>query len=128
MPSVSPAQHRLMEAVDHGWHKPGGGGPSRAVAHEFVTADKGRSFASGGPVNKGYLGKSESFAAGGPVLGRTTDFMKTPDTFRGKLQPNPPNQSSDENWGKGAKGPKGDGGPAAPSGKDKSEKPVLPRK
>jgi len=78
-------------------------------------------------MNKGYLGKTESYAQGGAVLGRSTDFMKTPDTFRGKLQPNPPNQATDENWGKGAKGKKGDGGPAAPAAKSKSEKPIKPR-
>lgn len=133
MPYKSRAQQRWA-------HTPAGekalGGPAKV--HEWDQVSKGHygslpehvsTHAGGGVVsNKGYLGKSESFAAGGPVLGRTTDFMKTPDTFRGSLQPNPPNQASDENWGKGAKGPKGDGGPAAPSGKDKSEKPVLPRK
>lgn len=40
MPSKSPAQHRLMEAVAHGWKKPGGGGPTKAVASEFVAADE----------------------------------------------------------------------------------------
>jgi hypothetical protein len=42
MPSKSPAQARLMRAVSHGWHKPGGGGPSVAVAKEFVAADKAK--------------------------------------------------------------------------------------
>jgi len=41
MPSKSEAQARLMAAVAHGWRKPGGGGPSRAVAEEFNQADKG---------------------------------------------------------------------------------------
>lgn len=40
MPSVSRAQKRLMDAVAHGWHKPGGGGPSVKVAKDFVAADK----------------------------------------------------------------------------------------
>lgn len=35
-------QHRLMEAVKHGWHKPGGGGPSVAVATEFANADEAK--------------------------------------------------------------------------------------
>jgi len=39
MPSKSKAQARLMAAVAHGWHKPGGGGPSRKVAKEFNRAD-----------------------------------------------------------------------------------------
>jgi len=40
MPSKSPAQARLMRAVSHGWNKPGGGGPTRAVAKEFVESDR----------------------------------------------------------------------------------------
>lgn len=43
MPSTSPAQARLMAAVAHGWHKPGGGGPPVAVAKEFNQADAARS-------------------------------------------------------------------------------------
>ena len=43
MPSQSASQARLMAAVAHGWHKPGGGGPSRAVAEDFNQADKGHS-------------------------------------------------------------------------------------
>ena len=31
-----------MAAIAHGWHKPGGGGPSVKVAKEFNQADKGR--------------------------------------------------------------------------------------
>ena len=42
MPSKSPAQARLMQAVAHGWHKPGGGGPPVSVAKEFVAADKAK--------------------------------------------------------------------------------------
>ena len=38
MPSKSPEQARLMRAVAHGWHKPGGG-PSQKVAKEFMLAD-----------------------------------------------------------------------------------------
>ena len=90
MPSTSPAQARLMAAVAHGWHKPGGGGPPVSVAKEFNQADAGHhAFAQGGPVtNKGYLGKSTGYAAGGPVLGRTRDFTKIPDQFTdGRLPP-----------------------------------------
>lgn len=39
MPSKTEAQARLMAAVAHGWKKPGGGGPSVAVAQEFTAAD-----------------------------------------------------------------------------------------
>ena len=42
MPSTSPAQARLMRAVSRGWHKPGGGGPSVAVAKDFVKADQAK--------------------------------------------------------------------------------------
>jgi hypothetical protein len=43
MPSVSPKQAKLMRAAAHGWVKPGGGGPSVAVAKEFVRADEAKS-------------------------------------------------------------------------------------
>lgn len=39
MPSTSPKQHRFMEAIAHGM-KPRKGGPSPAVAKDFVEADK----------------------------------------------------------------------------------------
>ena len=109
-----------MRAVAHGWHKPGGGGPSAAVAKDFVTADKAHpsGYAGGGPVNKGYSGKVESYAQGGPVLGRTRDFMKEPDRFRKGYQDNPPVVKTDDDYGdKGGE----------PKGKDKSLKAVKPR-
>jgi len=31
-----------MRAVAHGWKKPGGGGPTPAVAKEFVAADEAK--------------------------------------------------------------------------------------
>lgn len=40
MPSKTAKQAKLMKAVAHGWKKPGGGGPSKKVAKEFVAADK----------------------------------------------------------------------------------------
>jgi hypothetical protein len=43
MPSVSPAQAKLMRAAAHGWKKPGGGGPSVAVGKEFMHADEAKS-------------------------------------------------------------------------------------
>lgn len=48
---------------------------------------------------KGYSGKDASYAEGGAVLGRTRDFMKTPDRFRGdsgKYE----NCPTDDNFGK----------------------------
>jgi hypothetical protein len=38
-------------------------------------------YAKGGDV------RVASYAHGGPVLGRSTDFMKTPDSFRTNVQP-----------------------------------------
>lgn len=115
MPSTSPPQKRLMAAVAHGWHKPGGGGPSVAVAKEFNRADA--------QMNKGYQGSTQKFAQGGPVLGKVSDFMKTPDQFRDDRS-----NATDENWGKGESGKKGDGGPAAPAAKGKSLPAVKPKK
>lgn len=40
MPAKSLAELKLMRAVEHGWKKPGGGGPSKKVATEFVEATK----------------------------------------------------------------------------------------
>lgn len=40
MPSKSKKQAKLMRAVAHGWKKPGGGGPTQAVAKEFANADR----------------------------------------------------------------------------------------
>lgn len=42
MPSTSKKQHDFMAAVAHGM-KPRKGGPSRAVAEEFVAADAAKS-------------------------------------------------------------------------------------
>lgn len=39
MPSKSPAQHRYMEMIAHGGTPNTGGGPSKAVAQDFVRAD-----------------------------------------------------------------------------------------
>jgi len=46
MPSKSPAQHRLMEAAAH--TKGGYGGVPQKVGKEFIKADKGNKFKSGG--------------------------------------------------------------------------------
>lgn len=42
MPDVSKKQRKLMLAVQHGWKKPGGGGPTPEVAAKFVAADKAK--------------------------------------------------------------------------------------
>jgi hypothetical protein len=65
MPSKTGAQHRLMEMIAHGGEatQVKGGGPSVAVAKDFVAADKGKKFAkvksmnqanSGGLAGKGH--------------------------------------------------------------------------
>lgn len=41
-----------MRAVAHGWKKPGGGGPSKAVAKEFVAADKKKKKVKGGTTKQ----------------------------------------------------------------------------
>lgn len=70
MPSRSPEQARLMRAVAHGWKKPGGGGPTRAVAEEFVNADrrgKVQGYNFGGITGPGmYRGALSRFAPTGP--------------------------------------------------------------
>lgn len=50
MPSVSKKQHNFMEGIAHGMKPKSGKGPSVKVAKEFVAADKGRKFSSGGKV------------------------------------------------------------------------------
>jgi hypothetical protein len=95
MPTVSPSQKRLMLAVEHGWHKPGGGGPSRAVAHDFVEADK----KVGRVMNKSYQGQTQKFAEGGAVLGKTSQFLKSEDQFRAAYHKDP-GAGADKPYGK----------------------------
>lgn len=105
MPSKSPEQAKLMRAVDHGWHMPGGGGPSKAVAHEFVQADKAAdNYASGGLVmSKVDRHNNARFASGGAAIGSTSRFHKTeklPSKDREFLkESNPYNTDGhDEGW------------------------------
>jgi hypothetical protein len=70
MPYESPKQARLMRAVEHGWHKPGGGGPSVKVAKEFAAADKANpsGYAAGGMVmDKVTRHNNAAYARGGSV-------------------------------------------------------------
>ena len=123
MPSTSPAQARLMAAVAHGWHKPGGGGPPVSVAKEFNKADKGKSFFQGGSTMSKSSGLHDaSYATGGSVLGRTRNFLKEPDRFRNDGGPDrdPTPEPTEDVWGKGSS-------VANPKGRDKSEKPIRPR-
>jgi len=117
MPSTSPAQKRLMAAVAHGWHKPGGGGPSVAVAKDFNRADAA--------MNKGYSGSVAKYAEGGAVLGKTSQFLKTEDQFRAAYHKDP-GAGADKPYGKsGINSGKGEVKPPAARGKSLS--PVKPR-
>lgn len=97
MPSTTPKQARLMAAVAHGWHKPGGGGPPVSVAKDFNRADKGSTMLSKGmkPVQAGY-------AKGGPVLCRTREFLKEKVEFRDKDEGDA-TADADQNYEKGSK-------------------------
>lgn len=77
-------------------------------------------------MSKGYEGKSAEFAKGGGTLGRTKDFMKTEDRFRGK--PWPDTVKTDDSFAKDGAGSKTSGtfdntGP----GHGKSLTPVKPQ-
>src|ERR1035437_6639433 len=93
MPSETPKMAHLMAAVAHGWKKPGGGGPSVAVAKEFNKADKGTVM-----LSKGMKPQTASYAAGGPVLGRTREFLKEDVEFRDKDEGKP---DTDDDYTKG---------------------------
>ena len=67
MPSKSAAQARLMAAVAHGWHKPGGGGPPMAVAQEFNQADKGTGILEGIAAGAGGRKRKVSGALAGVI-------------------------------------------------------------
>ena len=57
MPSVSKAQHRLMQAAAHNPAFAKKTGVPVKVAKEFVAADKGKTFKKGGEMNKLFKGK-----------------------------------------------------------------------
>lgn len=73
-------------------------------------------------MNKNYMGKTESFAKGGSVLGRTKDFLKTPDRFTGTSNGPLKDSSTDENFSKSG------GKDEAPAAKGKCLPPVKPQK
>jgi|SRR5208283_833981 len=116
--------------AQRGWaHTPEGikalGGTAKVA--EWDAASKGRhlpqkvqsAFGGGVMSNKGYQSATQSFARGGAVLGRTTDFLKTPDRFAGR-QFKAGGARNDEDWEKGSS-------KANPKGRDKSLKAVVPR-
>lgn len=74
-------------------------------------------------MSKQISSSNPELAKGGGELGRTRDFMKTPNRFLDcQFKPAP---KTDETWGKG------DSAPAdaitAPAGKDKSLKAIVPK-
>lgn len=109
MPFESQAQNRWA-------HTPAGtkalGGPAKVKEWEQATD---YSHLPEKTVNKGHLSKTEQFAAGGAVLGRSRDFLKTEDRFRGTKPPTVKTQDVFVKKGKGEQG------------RDKSEKPVKPK-
>jgi hypothetical protein len=92
MPSKSRAQHNFMEMVAHDPKAAKRVGVPQSVGRDFSAADKGRpmtSYAKGGDI------RPANYAQGGPVLGKTSQFLKTPDEFRTDNS-----NATDENWGK----------------------------
>ena len=64
MPSKSPAQHRLMEAVAHSPAFAKKVGISQSVGKEFAKADEGKKFKKGGGLYANIHAKQERIAAG----------------------------------------------------------------
>lgn len=74
-------------------------------------------------MSKQISGSNADFAGGGAALGRTRDFMKTPNRFLDcQFKPAP---KTDETWGKGESTPAD--AITAPDGKDKSLKAIVPK-
>jgi hypothetical protein len=108
MPFVSPRQQRWGHTAEG---EKALGGPAKVAEWDRATKEA--------HMNKGYQGKSESFAQGGAVLGRTTDFMKTPDRFREMRSAKEANKTQDD-FAKGS-------GKSVPKAGDKVLKTVKPR-
>lgn len=83
---TSPSGRHFNGAQVRLWHARGGKFPGEKGPGEM-------SYSKGGDV------RTAHYASGGAVLGRTTNFMKTPDEFRTDRS-----NATDETWGKGEKG------------------------
>lgn len=111
MPFVSTKQQR--------WgHTPEGekalGGPAKLA--EWDASTKGRNLPM---YSKGSKPSDAAYAQGGSVLNKeNSQFLKTEDRFTGRKNGPLPSSKTDEDWGSTSK----------PKGKDKSRKPILPRK
>lgn len=91
MPSKSKKQAKLMRAVAHGWKPSRIKGPTRAVAKEFVSADKRRDEVTGynhGGYNRGgEMGYDEYQFGGGVPSGM---YGNTMNRFGGQYRGVPP--------------------------------------
>lgn len=94
MPSKSPKQARFMAACSHG------AGydtcPPAKVSHDFNSADKGT-----GIMSKSSGSKTIRYARGGAVIGKVSEFMKTPNEFS---EASHGSGATDEVFGKGGGG------------------------
>lgn len=88
-----------------------------AKVHEWDQATKGRKLPM---YSKGEGAKDAAYAKGGPVLGKDSEFLKTPDRFTGEKNGPLKDSATDEDWEKGSS-------KANPTPKDKSLKAVKPR-
>lgn len=99
-------------------HTPSGekalGGPAKV--HEWDQASKGRSLPM---YAKGSKPQDAAYAKGGSVLGKTSEFLKTPDRFTGHKN-GPLSEPTEDQFEKGS-------GRVNPKPRDKSLKPVKPR-
>ena len=131
MPS-SEVMHKWKSGNLHSGSKSGPPVTSQKQAVAIMMSEKAKETAHGGHYPEshfqgGVVSKSSglhdtSYAKGGSVLGRTTDFLKTADRFRsdGGTNRDPKPEPTEDVWGKGSS-------KANPKGRDKSEKPILPR-
>lgn len=70
--------------------------------------------------NKGHRSQTQAFAKGGPVLGRESEFLKTPDRFTGHENGPLTGNKTQDDWEKGSS-------KANPKGRDKVLPTVKPR-
>ena len=132
MPS-SEVMHKFGAGTLHSGSASGPKVTSRAQAIAITASEKDKEDANGGVYPENHfqggriMSKSSglhdaSYAQGGSVLGRTKDFLKTADRFRsdGGTNRDPKPEPTEDVWGKNKSA-------SNPKGRDKSEKPVLPR-
>lgn len=94
MPSKSAKQARFMAACSHGAGYDSC--PPAKISTEFNQADKGT-----GIMSKSTGSKAMRYARGGAVIGKTSEFMKTPNEF---TEPSHGSGATDEVFGKSGDG------------------------